>query len=55
MQQTNRNKPSAGVLNGIKIVIASGAVAGAMGIWSMLAGKALKTPMFRRKVRIIQV
>jgi hypothetical protein len=41
MQQTNRNKPSAGVLNGIKIVIASGAVAGAMGIWSMLAGKAL--------------
>jgi hypothetical protein len=41
MQQTNRNKPSAGVLKGIKIVIASGAVAGAMGIWSMLAGKAL--------------
>jgi hypothetical protein len=41
MQQSNRNKPSAGVLNGIKIVIASGAVAGAMGIWSMLAGKAL--------------
>ena len=41
MQQINRNKPTAGVLNGIKIVIASGAIAGAVGIWSMLAGKAL--------------
>lgn len=41
MQQTNRKKPGSGVLNGIKIVLASGAVAGAVGIWSILAGKAL--------------
>jgi hypothetical protein len=41
MQQTNRKKPDSGVLNGIKIVLASGAVAGAVGIWSMLAGNAM--------------
>ncbi len=41
MQQTNRKKPGSGVLNGIKIVLASGAVAGAVGIWSMLAGNAM--------------
>lgn len=41
MQQTNRNKPAPGVLNGLKIVIASGAVAGAVGIWSVLAGNAM--------------
>jgi hypothetical protein len=41
MTPTNRNKPLPGVLNGIKIIIASGAVAGAVGIWSLLAGKAL--------------
>lgn len=41
MQQTNRKKPGSGVLNGIKILLASGAVAGAVGIWSILAGNAM--------------
>ena len=41
MQPMNRKKPGSGVLNGIKIVLASGAVAGAVGIWSMLSGNAM--------------
>lgn len=41
MQTGNRTKPEAGILKAIKIVLASGAVAGTVGIWSALAGSAM--------------
>ena len=41
MQSVKRTKPNPGVLNGIKLVLASGAIAGAVGIWSALSGSAV--------------
>lgn len=41
MQPKPLGKPAFGVLTGIKVAVISGALAGAVGMWSIFAGKAL--------------
>jgi hypothetical protein len=45
MQSQNPNKPSKDILTAVKVVLVSGSLVGAIGIWGMFSSKALKNEL----------
>jgi hypothetical protein len=48
MQSQNPNKPSKDILTAVKVVLVSGSLVGAVGIWGMFSSKALKNELLNQ-------